>query len=595
MNFASDFTQRLKDLISISSVISRKVKLQKHGKDFFGVCPFHREKTGSFSVNDEKKFYHCFGCGAHGDIFKFVQDTENVSFGEAVQILAKANNIAIPESNQENKKTSEVFEINTKALEFFRRSLFSSSGEKALNYLINRGITTHLIEEFCIGYAPSVAHKDSLVQQLLKLGYLEEHLNDAGLVKISAEGKVIDKFRDRIIFPIRNRFGAVIAFGGRAISAEVKPKYLNSPETEIFKKHSTLYLEDKLFKSRTLQEVFVVEGYTDAISMSKVGVPNVVATLGTAISDNHIKKLWQVVKEPTICMDGDVAGNKAAERAIYIVLPLLRPGYSINFVSLKSGYDPDDMITNFGVEQFKTLLQQKTSLSEMIWQVFLFKADLKTPEKQALLKSELYALIDNIEDLTVRDMYRKYFNKKIFELFSYNSRKVLQVNTDDNKVESMIKNKLSLLQRFEITMAALVIEQATILKDNLVLESFVSIEPTVPFLNNVYKDILEIFNERLEQEDSRFNDIFKEKIQLVVKPQLYNYLCGKQSYFVDKVVLNDYNHAVSLFNKTFELYKLELLKEDYIKSIKCLDEASLERAKLLREQLIAQEKLLKDM
>lgn len=590
MSFTPDFLHKLKDLIEVSAVVSRKVKLQKHGKDFFGRCPFHTEKTGSFSVNDEKKFYHCFGCGAHGDIFKFVQDSENISFNEAVQSLAKSYNISVPKWENDKQKVSEVPAINSKALAFFQEMLFSTRGEKALEYLIERGISRKLIDEFSIGYAPA----KGLIKHLIDCGYSQKQIEHAGLTKVFSNGDLVDKFRDRVIFPISSRFGDVIAFGGRAISKDAKPKYLNSPETEIFKKNYILYLENKIFKKRHLSEVFIVEGYTDAIAMSKVGIDNVVATLGTAISEHHILKLWKIVKEPTVLMDGDAAGIKATERAIEIALPLLRPGYSINFVSLKAGYDPDDMVTEFGEDQLKQFLQQKTSLSEMIWKISLSRADFQTPEQQALFKKDLYALVDRISDANVKDMYKKYFSKKIFELFSYKKNKT---SAYGNTTEPVLKkNKLTLLQRLEMTIAAIILENIVILRNDDVYENFISIEPKIEALDNMYREILEVFGECNSDicEDNLLIEEFRDKIKLVVKYQLYDYLCGVQSYFVDKMVVNDYNQAVALFNNTFDLYKLELLKEDYIKSIKRLDEASLEKAKLLREQIKIQERLLKE-
>ena len=590
MIFSADFLYKLKDLISISSVVSRKVKLQKHGKDYFGVCPFHKEKTGSFSVNDDKKFYHCFGCGAHGDIFKFVQDTENIDFNSAVESLSKAYNIVIPIKSKSVHRDSSSFELNRLSLEFFQEKLFSSEGEHALSYLISRGISRAIISKFGMGYAPvSGLHK-----YLLSCGYLDKDLLKAGLVKENSTGKIIDRFRDRVIFPIRNRRNHVIAFGGRAVVVGAKPKYLNSPETDIFKKTEVLYLEDELFKQRHLKEVFIVEGYTDAIALSKADMNNVVATLGTAISDHHIRKLWKVVKEPTICMDGDNAGIKAAERAINIVLPILKPGYSINFVSLKSGYDPDDIVSEFGAEHLRLLLQNKTSLSEMIWKIYLSRANLRTPEQQALFKTEIYSIVDKINDFTVRGMYKKYFSTKLFELFTHKTQ-----HSKDSTVNSPVgvvsHSKLSVLQRLEMTIAALLIENAAILQNNEILENTISIEPTISTLVELYKDILEVFNECSIDDvpDDEFNGNFKKKIRVVIKNQLYEYLCGKQSSFIDKVVVNDYNQAISLFNKTFELYKLELLKEDYIKSLKSFDEDSLHKARLLRDQIKEQERVIK--
>ena len=293
MDISTNILNKLRDTIRISDIVSKKIKLQKRGKDFFGLCPFHKEKTPSFSVNNEKNFYYCFGCGAQGDAIKFIQETHNLNFVEAVKLIADEYNIKITfsDTSQNASKDIRLLEINKSASLWFHKVLYSQNNTHVLNYLAQRNITTKCINTFLIGYAPS--DRTLLPKYLQSLGYTFNEIKESGLIKDITEPQLC-RFKNRIIFPINNAKGETIAFGGRTISNNELPKYLNSPETLIFKKRYALYLEEiALKKVNDSNTTFIVEGYTDAISMHSIGLKNTVATLGTSISEFHIMKLWK--------------------------------------------------------------------------------------------------------------------------------------------------------------------------------------------------------------------------------------------------------------------------------------------------------------
>lgn len=595
MKFSPVFFNRIRESIRISDVVAKRVRLERKGKDHFGLCPFHHENSPSFSVNDEKKFFHCFGCGASGDVIRFVQETGNLTVTQAAVYLAEQYGIPIPREN-DNKDIveSKIFEINKVAMEWFQKNLYSNEALKALSYLQKRSIDNETIKHFAIGYAKQ--NRTNLLDHLKLSGYSLNEINNAGLLSKTDSNEFIDKFRDRIIFPIFDYKGKIVAFGGRSMIADHHPKYLNSPETEVFKKKTRLYGEHTIFKDfKKPQTVYVVEGYTDVISLHKAGITNVVATLGTAISEFHIKRLWKVVNEPDICMDGDSAGGRAMERVAHIILPMLTSGFSINFVRLPKGSDPDDIVRNSGVEYFKELAKNKISLCDALWEMTLSKFDTKTPEKQALLRQELMMITEKIQDLNVRNFYKTYFNRKIRELFSGFISNKTKISKDVATKESTNIGKidnLPIMQRYALNLAAIVIEMPYLLKDDSIFEAFTSIDADNDYLRKIYASLLDTFTElEIYDNNIEFNQLFGEKIKNRLDGSILKYLCGDDSYFIDKVSTKNLDNMIYLWNSTFDHYSLELLKRQY-QSILTSADGSIELAMRLRHEIMERTKYI---
>jgi len=595
MTITASFIDRLKSQIGISDLISKSVKLSKKGKDYFGRCPFHSETTPSFSVNDVKRFYHCFGCGENGDVIRFIEKTQNLDFNNAVKYLAKEYNIPMPEMDTKKYKMEAAIEkINEIAAKWFHRNLYSDSSLEHIKYLNNRGINHDAINKFFIGYAPNT--RSSLISYLRSVGYVDSDIRSSGLVTNIDNGEMVDKFRGRIIFPIANVRGKVVGFGGRALK-DVQPKYLNSPETDVFKKKYILYNENNLFKNRSnKKEVYVVEGYTDVISVYMAGIENIAATLGTAVSEFHIQKLWKISDSPTICMDGDSAGIKAMNRTIDVVLPILKPGYSVSFVKIPKGMDPDDVIKNHGASYLSKMLEQKTDLCEAIWDLKISKADVKTPEKQALLKKELTNLVDQIQDFSVRKFYHKYFNNKVYEFLNNSRWKV-----SDKKINTNIRNdtfhsqKLDSIDKNALTLLAIIIDNPYILTNHKIHEEFFSMDLKSDYCSKIHLVISNVFaNMDESKNENDFNRFFEESLKQVIDHSVIEYLCGKNSYFLDKIGVKDINNVVISWNKTFTRYNLELLKADYIKSLQFMDDSATEISERLKRQIIEQEEHIRN-
>lgn len=418
MAFPAQFLDELRSRLALSDVIAKRVKLTKKGREYSGLCPFHNEKTPSFTVNNEKGFYHCFGCGAHGDIIRFLMEAEKLPFIEAVERLAEMANLKIPETSPQQQQWQQKFAtqqaIMEEACRFFQQQLFSSVGSEAQRYLARRGISAQTAKDFRLGYAPSgsklTAHlksKNFPFSDCVKLGLIvnnkEKHASH-------------DYFYDRVMFPILNKQGKVIAFGGR-IMQKGEPKYLNSPETDLFHKGEQLYaLRNAAPTIRQKNEAVLVEGYMDVISLHAAGFTNALAPLGTALTETQIKLLWGLCDEPIICFDGDRAGRNAAIRAMKRALPILTPGKSLRFAWLPDGLDPDDMIKKQSVEAYQAVLSSAQPMIETVWNSLLENRSLDTPERLAKLEADADETIQQIQNKTVQSYYQKAFKKYLWKL-----------------------------------------------------------------------------------------------------------------------------------------------------------------------------------
>ncbi|MBU3057214.1 DNA primase [Pseudomonas indica] len=408
------FIDDLLNRTDIVEVVSSRIQLKKAGKNFTARCPFHNEKTPSFSVSPDKQFYYCFGCGAGGNALGFIMDHDHLDFPQAVEELAKRAGMDVPrEEGRGNNKPrqptdSPLYPLLTSAAEFYRQALKSHPARKAaVDYLKGRGLTGEIARDFGLGFAPP--GWDNLLKHLGGDALQQKTMIDAGLLIENAEtGKRYDRFRDRVIFPIRDSRGRVIAFGGRVLGDD-KPKYLNSPETPVFHKGQELYgLYEARKNNRDLDEVMVVEGYMDVIALAQQGLRNAVATLGTATSEEHVKRLFRLVPSILFCFDGDQAGRKAAWRALEATLPSLQDGRRARFLFLPEGEDPDSLVRAEGTDAFRARIQQQSlPLAEYFFQQLTEEADPRSLEGKAHLATLATPLIERIPGANLRALMRQ--------------------------------------------------------------------------------------------------------------------------------------------------------------------------------------------
>ncbi len=409
MRYPPDLLDEIRSRLPVSRVVERRVKLKRAGREYVGLSPFKTERTPSFTVNDQKRFYHCFASGEHGDIFTFLMKTEGLSFAEAVEKLAAEAGVALPAPKPADEGKADREQRLREALEeacrFFEAALVRSEGHAARDYLERRGVQRAEIGTFRLGFAPD--SKTSLKAYLSRRGFSLDEMKEAGLL-IHGEDIVdpYDRFRGRLMFPIADSKGRVIAFGGRALSADRQPKYLNSPETSLFHKGRTLFnLARAREASRASSSVVVAEGYMDVIALSRAGFKNAVAPLGTAITADQLRLLWTMAPIPILCLDGDLAGRRAAYRALECALPHLEPGRSLQFVFLPEGRDPDDMVSGGAGETLSQLLAKPVPLIDVLWLHEHGGQALVTPEQRASFEERLLALAGRIEHKSLRYHY----------------------------------------------------------------------------------------------------------------------------------------------------------------------------------------------
>ncbi len=421
MAFPPAFLDDIRDRVSVSEVVARKVKLGKRGREFVGLCPFHSEKTPSFTVSDEKGFFHCFGCGAHGDVIGFLMRGEGLPFPDAVEKLAALAGLPVPETSPADRAEAHRRATFLDALEaaarWFEDQLRGAAGRPALAYLAERGLDEETIARFRLGFAPDA--RGALKSALVAAGMPEALLLECGLVGRGEAGDTYDRFRGRVMFPIADRRGRVVAFGGRALSGG-EPKYLNSPETPLFHKGRLLYgLAQARQAAHERGEAIAAEGYMDVIALSQAGFRQAVAPLGTALTEDQIALLWQLAPEPILCFDGDAAGERAAARAALRALPMLQPGRSLRFALLPPGDDPDSLVRRTGPAALRDILDRARPLVDMLWDMEVGARPPDTPERRAGLRRRLAELVSTIADRTVAEAYRQEMWRRFEAAFGF--------------------------------------------------------------------------------------------------------------------------------------------------------------------------------
>ena len=498
MAFTPQFLDELRTRVGLADLVGKRVKLTRKGREHLGLCPFHKEKTPSFTVNEEKGFYHCFGCGAHGSAIDFVMNTDSLSFPEAVRRLASDAGLAVPEDTPEERERSRqrqtLYDVMDQAAAFYEKTLRMPDGKAALAYLKDRGLSDQTITRFRLGFAPD--GRNVIKGALVRDGATEEQLIAAGLL-INPEDpsrQPYDRFRGRVMFPIADRRGRIIAFGGR-ILGDGEPKYLNSPETPLFHKGQVLFGWDQAKdKARQTGTVIVTEGYMDVIALSQGGFENAVAPLGTALTEEQIGELWKLVPEPVLCFDGDAAGGRASARAAERVLALLKPGFSLRFAELPAGEDPDSLLSAHGAEAMTRVLAGASPLSEVLWAMESRGRSLSIPEARAALQKRLDDHVRRIGDPTVRAHFSKSFRDRLWKSSPGRSR---QSGIDRGSpahigAQAAPATKVDPLRDAQRTLVGIIINHPDIFHD--VEEQFGSVGFEDPSLDRLRQALIEMLS-----------------------------------------------------------------------------------------------------
>ena len=480
MKYPKEYLDEIKLRLKVSQVVGKTVQLKKRGKEFIGLSPFKNEKSPSFTVNDEKEFYHCFSSGEHGNIFDFLMKTKSIGFGEAVRFLAAEAGMQPYRFSNFDKKKDLRFQTYKNIFKdysnYFHKQLFSPDNIEAQEYLLNRGLEKNTIEEFKLGYVP---WKNNFYEELLKK-YSEEEINLTGIYyKNDKSGKFTDRFNSRVIFPVNNVIGDTIAFGGRIIRESKLAKYINSPETEFYKKGNMIFNLDKAKDSRSeTDEVLIVEGYMDVVSVYSSGVKNVIANSGTALTERQISLIWKFFSNPIICLDGDESGQKAAIRIAEKLFPLINEKNKIYFSVMPEGTDPDEFIKLRGKQEFVNLLKEKEIIQSFIWNYYLSKIDQNNPYEISKFEKEIKSLSYSIQDETLKKYVLEDFLEKIknltpiqssrqdYKYSFFNKKKNFQI-LKETKLLHQKKKDLSRIQIIEFSILFIILNHLEIASKKL--------------------------------------------------------------------------------------------------------------------------------
>ena len=530
MKYPKEYLDEIKLRLKVSQVVGKTVQLKKRGKEFVGLSPFKNEKSPSFTVNDEKEFYHCFSSGEHGNIFDFLMKTKSIGFGEAVRSLAAEAGMQPYRFSNFDKKKDLRFQTYKNIFKdysnYFHQQLFNLDNKEALEYLFKRGLKKNTIEDFQLGYVP---WQNSFYDELLKK-YSEEEINLTGLYyKNDKSGKFIDRFNSRITFPVSNITGDIIAFGGRIIRNSKLAKYINSPETEFYKKGNMIFNLDKAKETRSkTDEVLIVEGYMDVVSVYSSGVKNVIANSGTALTERQISLIWKFFSNPIICLDGDESGQKAALRIAEKLFPLINEKNKIYFSIMPDGADPDDYIKQNGKDGLINLLKEKEIIQSFIWNYHLGKIDQNDPYEISKFEKEIKSLSYSIQDETLKKYVLEDFLEKIKKLTPIqSSKRDYKYSPYKNKKDYKILKETKLLHQKRKDLSRIQIIEFSILF--------------------IILNYLEIASKKLE--DLSEIDFLAEKNDSL-KKEITTYLIdGNDKEVINKKIYTSYEKIISEINE----------------------------------------------
>tara|TARA_B100000029_G_scaffold512283_1_gene608489 strand:+ start:573 stop:2360 length:1788 start_codon:yes stop_codon:yes gene_type:complete len=571
MKYPKEYLEEIKLRLKVSQVAGKFVKLKKRGKEFIGLSPFSNEKTPSFTVNDEKGFYHCFSTAEHGNIFDFLMKVKNYKFGEAVRTLASDAGMPIYKFTKQDEEKENRWKIYKKILEkysdFCHQALISEENKEISEYLTKRKIGKEEIIFFKIGYSSA---KNNFYEKL-KLEFDEKQINASGIYYFDEnKKKYTDRFRDRIIFPVKSLNGSVFALGGRTISKSTFAKYINSPETEFYKKGNNLYNVNIAKEIRNKNdEVFIVEGYMDVVSLNKFGVKNVVANLGTAMTEKQIELIWRFFKNPIICLDGDTSGKKAALRAAERLFPLMRPDLNVYFLTLPNNLDPDSYVNLNGKESFLKLTDGKVGIQDFIWHTYIQDIDKNNPQSLALFEKKIKTLCREVRDKMLAKYFLDSFMKKINELTpNINYRKnnfskfkkiinPLQETKDIYKKKNQFKEE----ELKELSILYLVMNNLDVFRKNIELISEITL--TNNSLNKFKQKLIdyllsEQFFDRKKLDENDFEQESRDTINLINTSAPIKIIHNNKS---ESEVILIFNEILSEINKIELRKKIEFLED----------------------------------
>ena len=547
-NIPKDFIDSLIEKVNIIDVIGNYIKLEKKGNDYWARCPFHSEKTSSFSVSENKQFFHCFGCGAHGNAIGFVMDHTNKTYPEAIESIANSLGIEIPRDKESNKIYEERKHLQntlTKAKEIFENQLKIS--KNAIDYLKERNITGETAKIFNIGYA---ADDFQLLKRSLGNSYAETDLLATGLI-VKKDKNSYDKFRDRIMFPIHDQTGNPIAFGGRILSENKdKPlaKYMNSPETKLFSKKKVLYNLHLAKKEKISKDcIYVVEGYMDVIKLYQEGIKNCVATLGTAVTKENLIQCFKYTREIICCFDGDQAGKKAAWQGVENIMPVIKDGDAISFVFLPDNYDPDNIIEKGGKNLWNENIGKKISIEEFIYQKFSREFDLSTAAGKTQYLQKVNSLLKNLNAEILKDIIYEFLKDKVGAKYSPDNKSQNITRSTKYKANSPLQKAILILMH----------NPSINLDENLVNDNRIKDNQGVILLKSII-------------------DLIKGNKDIKLGSIIENFRSDNKAYLtlekISKIVITDYDYPDKEFNACICLTIKNFLKN----KLKDIDAANLE-------------------
>ena len=592
MKYPKEYLDEIKLRLKVSQVVGKSVQLKKRGKEFIGLSPFNNEKTPSFTVNDDKEFYHCFSTGEHGNIFDFLMKTKSIGFGEAVKTLAAEAGMQPYRFSQFDKKKETRFQTYKKIYkeysDHFHSQIFEETNKEALLYLGERNVNEVIINDFKLGYVP---WKNNFHKKLLET-YSEEDINLSGLYfKNEKTGKYIDRFNSRIIFPINNVYGETIAFGGRIIREGKLAKYINSPETEFYKKGNIIFNLDKAKDTRAkTKEVIIVEGYMDVVSLFSNGIKNVIANSGTALTERQINLIWRYFENPIICLDGDESGQKAAFRISEKLIPFINEKNKIFFTIMPEGQDPDDYVKKNGKDNFNKLLKDKQIIQSFIYNYSLRKINLNNPFEISNFEKEVKKLIYSIHDETLKKYVLEDFLEKLKNLtplqtanqkFRYSQfpKKQDYKILKETKILHLKKKDLSKDQIIEFSILFIILNFFNIALTKF--DKLVDLEFTSEKNENLKNTIISLYKRGISEPElqSNIGEKFKELIEDIKRNSNIQLIIDKKSDTEIEELLED---LLIDFKEQNNLRKIESLEKKLINN---LDENSYSELIKLKSQL----------
>ncbi len=586
MKFPKEYLEEIKQRVKVSDIVGATVQLKRRGREFVGLSPFSKEKTPSFTINDEKGFYHCFSSGEHGNIFDFLVKVEKLNFGDAVRKLAAKAGMPVFKFTKENieveNKRKKYDEILTIALQHYQKNFFDN--EIVKKYAFDRGLTQEILSTFKIGYSGDYGLNVSLFSN-----FNQKELIDSGIFfHDEKNNKLVDRFKNRLMFPIFDYNNKVIGFGGRALGQNYLAKYINSPETEFFKKGFNLYnLNNAKTENKQSSIVFVVEGYMDAISLYQAGFKNVVATLGTAMTESHLNLVWRYFNDPVVCFDGDRSGQNAAQKISEKLIAYMKPNYSLSFLILPNGFDPDSFIRKNGRNNFEILLDQKIDIGNFIFENNLQSLQSTQPEERAGFEKKLIDTCLLIQDSTVKKYYISFFKNRIFEQFSNKKNKNIKPLNKTKELTRKI-TRYSSFELKEFSLMYLFLNNFLILRnqfDKLSLINFhnKNLEELRKVLVNILEKIetFKDFNLLKYLEENNFSQIIKDINE-------FSSIKGISENLNDEKFDNFLNDLIEQVNNLKLQSKLNDAEESLSKN---MNEAHYNELLSLKDQIVASKKV----